>query len=156
MKRLLILFLMTVLSFGIETRNLQLSDLRKESIHITVAGEVEAPGQLELPPHATVEEVLEQIHVRDTADLSGLNPDTVLHDHDILNIPEKKEDQPRISINTAGREELMKLPGIGEAMAETIIAYREEHGLFQKKEDLRYVKGIGPNKYEKLEEFITL
>ena len=156
MKRLLILFLMAILSFGIETKQLALSDLSKESIHITVEGEVESPGPLEISPYTTIGEVLETIEVNENADISGFNPDTVLNDHDVLNIPEKKEDRPRISINTAGKDDLMALPGIGETMAENIIRYREEHGLFQNKEDLRYVKGIGPSKYEKLEDLITL
>jgi len=156
MKRLLILFLMAILSFGIETRQMRIADLQKESISVTVQGEVTDPGPVEMHPYATVGELLEKVHVTDSADLSGLNPDTVLNDHDLLNIPEKREENPRISINTAGKEELMRLPGIGETMAENIIAYRNENGLFQKKEDLRYVKGIGPSKYEKLEDLITL
>ncbi len=156
MKRLLILFLMAVLSFGLETREIKRPDLAKETIHVTVEGEVENPGPVEIHPYATIGELLESVQVLDSADLSGLNPDTVLNDHDLLNIPEKREENPRISINTAGKEELMRLPGIGETMADNIIAYRDEHGLFQKKEDLRYVKGIGPSKYEKLEDLITL
>ena len=38
----------------------------------------------------------------------------------------------KININTAGKEELMTLPGIGESKAGDNIAYREEHGPFSK------------------------
>ncbi len=61
-----------------------------------------------------------------------------------------------ININTASKEELTKLPGVGEGMAEKIILYRDEHGGFKKKEELRKVKGIGAKKYEKLEQFIEV
>lgn len=50
---------------------------------------------------------------------------------------------PPVDINTATSEELQTLPGIGPAIAERIIAYREEHGSFASVEDLLNVKGIG-------------
>ena len=51
--------------------------------------------------------------------------------------------QGRVDINTAGREELMTLPGIGEARARAIIDDREANGPFLYPEDLTRVKGIG-------------
>ncbi len=52
-----------------------------------------------------------------------------------------------ININTADAEELMKLKGIGEVLAERIIAYRDEHGGFGSIEELMEVKGIGDKKF---------
>ena len=51
-------------------------------------------------------------------------------------------DDGRIDLNTATREQLMTLSGIGEAKAESIIAYREEHGGFRRIEELMEVGGI--------------
>lgn len=61
-----------------------------------------------------------------------------------------------ININTASRDELMKLRGVGEANADRIIEYREEHGPFQKPEDITKVKGVGPKTWEENKDVITV
>ena len=48
-----------------------------------------------------------------------------------------------VNINTAGLEELMTLPGIGESRARAILDDRETNGPFVYPEDLARVKGIG-------------
>ena len=48
-----------------------------------------------------------------------------------------------VNINTADKEALMTIKGIGERRAEAIIAYRKEHGEFKSVEQLADVKGIG-------------
>lgn len=61
-----------------------------------------------------------------------------------------------VGINRAAKDELETLPGIGPATAEKIVAYRKEHGRFERIEDIMLVKSIGPKKFEKLRQFITL
>lgn len=56
---------------------------------------------------------------------------------------ESEETENRVDLNTAGLEELMTLPGIGEKRARAILDYREEHGPFAYVEDLIRVPGIG-------------
>jgi competence protein ComEA len=51
-----------------------------------------------------------------------------------------------VNVNTATAQELDTLPGVGPATAEKIIAYRREHGPFQRPEDLLQVSGIGEKK----------
>ena len=55
----------------------------------------------------------------------------------------------RIDLNRATAEELQALRGIGPALAERIVAYREEHGSFAKVEELTLVNGISPALLEK-------
>lgn len=62
----------------------------------------------------------------------------------------------KININTASQTELETLPGIGPSTALKIIEYRKESGKFRNIEDIKNVKGIGTNKYEKIKELIKV
>lgn len=61
-----------------------------------------------------------------------------------------------VNINTAGKEELCTLTGIGESRAEAIIAYRTEHGSFGKIEDIMLVDGIKDKMFAKIKNNITV
>lgn len=61
----------------------------------------------------------------------------------------------KININTATKEELMTLPGIGESKADDIIKYREANGQFKSIEELTNINGIGENILAKIKENIT-
>lgn len=65
-------------------------------------------------------------------------------------IPEPEPPEP-LDMNTATAEELTELPGIGESLADRIIAYRETHGPFTSLEDLLNVSGIGEKKLAALD-----
>ncbi len=58
-----------------------------------------------------------------------------------------------IDINTASKEQLTGLPGVGESTAEKIISYRNNNK-FRKAEDIMNVKGIGKKKFGKMKNFI--
>jgi len=61
-----------------------------------------------------------------------------------------------VSINKANAEELQAVRGIGPALAERIISYREANGGFKSLDQLKEVRGIGDMKFEKMKNQITL
>ena len=61
-----------------------------------------------------------------------------------------------LNLNAATLEQLDELPGIGPALAERIIAYRDEHGPFTQLEQLDDVKGIGARTLEELRHYLIL
>lgn len=61
-----------------------------------------------------------------------------------------------VNINTAGKSELISLPGIGEVKAQAIIDYREKYGKFYSTEEIMNVKGIGEKTYASLKDLICV
>ena len=61
-----------------------------------------------------------------------------------------------IDINTADVQALDTLPGIGEVLAERIVAYREAHGPFASVDALDHVEGIGEGKLAPIRRFLTV
>lgn len=67
-----------------------------------------------------------------------------------------KDNNEIININTASKEELMTLPGIGEVRAEEIINYRSNNGSFKTIDDIKNVSGIGEELFEEIKANITV
>ena len=61
-----------------------------------------------------------------------------------------------ININTADKETLMTISGVGEKKAEAIIRYREKNGPFKSVDDLSNIKGIGENTLDKQRDVLTV
>lgn len=69
---------------------------------------------------------------------------------------ETEESNGLININTAGIYELSQLPNIGEVTAKSIMQYRENHGKYKKKADIKNVSGIGNKTYDAIASLITV
>ena len=66
------------------------------------------------------------------------------------------EDAGKVNINTADKELLCTLPGIGNTRAESIIVYRESHGGFSCIEDIMKVSGIKESSFQKIKDYIVV
>ena len=73
-----------------------------------------------------------------------------------LETPVTPDAEHPLDLNMATAEELMRLPGIGEVLAERILAYREETGGFSDPEELLKIKGIGEATLEELHPIVIV
>lgn len=77
----------------------------------------------------------------------------------VASAPRRRAGKPppaRTNINTASAAELQRLPRIGPALAERIVAYRQTNGLFRHPDQITEVKGIGEKTLEKLRPWIHI
>ena len=62
----------------------------------------------------------------------------------------------KININSAEKEQLIKLDGIGPALAARIIKYRKYYGSFKDIEDIKQIYGIGERKFQGIKDYLTV
>lgn len=66
------------------------------------------------------------------------------------------ENLNKVDLNTADKETLIRLPGIGERLALRIIEYRQKYGRFRELEELKNIKGLKSSCYEKIKDYLYI
>lgn len=94
------------------------------------------------------------MHIGKGVEHSRTNRKTELYSAELPPLPRVEADA--IDINTATKEELMTLHGIGEVMADKILVYRAENGDFVHPACIMEVSGIGEKTYESLKTKIKI
>ncbi len=143
--------------------------VKQETIIVHIEGQVISPGVYELSADQRVIDAVEAAGgLSEEADRSKVNLAKRIEDEERIYIPAIGEDtveyeptdssssNKKININKANQEELTALPGIGEALANRIINYRQQHGSFKNVEEIRNVSGIGEKKFEDLKDLIEV
>ncbi len=87
---------------------------------------------------------------------SGRSEYEILSGEGVSSSSQQKAGNTKVNINTASKEELTTLTGIGEARADDIIEYRDKSGGFNAIEDIMNVPGIKEGAFEKIKDEITV
>ena len=165
-----------------EKTNIIEKEIVENYIVVHVTGEVINPGIVRVKDTSRIIDVIEAAGgTTQEADLSKINLAYIVEDGIKIYVPSIKDEEVneyvtsdsgkgviendksnnsssnntlKININTATSEELQKIPGIGQAIANRIISYRNENGKFSNIEDLKNVSGIGESKFNNIKEYI--
>lgn len=133
-------------------------------IVVYVTGAVESPDMYTMPIGARVGDVLSLAVLSEEADPAQLNLAQLLVDGMKVTVPKNGEIVPDVAsvetngvrVNSATKEELMTVPGIGPAKAEAILNYLKEHGPFKSYEELGNVKGFGEKTLESMDGYLLV
>lgn len=159
------------------------NESQKDKIIIHIMGEVINEGIVEIPEGARIIDAVNKAGgFSECADTSKINLAYVLKDGQKVIIPSIYDvdkqaelvssgsgngiiDETQssndiknglVNLNTATKQELQTLPGIGESTAEKIINYRDENGNFNDIDDIKNVSGIGDSKFNSIKDMITV
>lgn len=149
-----------------------------EPIHVYVCGAVAHPGVYVIPWESRVQQAIDAAGgATANADLVRINLALRVYDEQQIYVPAVDEmatpvlptaipytagsamsfaTGQKVNINTASVSELESLPGIGPALAQRIVDYRQSAGSFQRLEDIKKVRGIGDGIFAQIKELITV
>ncbi|MTD58864.1 ComEA family DNA-binding protein [Amycolatopsis pithecellobii] len=144
--------------------------LADSSLVISVVGKVRSPGLVTVPSGARVADALGAAGgALDGTDLTSLNLARKLADGEQLNVgvpaapdvaradgPPTPGNPAKLNLNTASVEQLDALPGVGAVTAQRILDWRTQHGTFTSVDQLQEVDGIGPAKFARLRDLVTV
>lgn len=164
-----------------EDNTLSITDEQKETeddtICVYVCGFVNSPGVYNMSSGERIADaIIAAGGMSEDADVNYLNQALKLTDGLKIYVPGKDEtaedsvpeeiqindgstglvQDGKVNINTADKDELMSLSGIGESRALAIIEYREQNGFFKNIEDIMNVSGIKDAMFEKICDYITV
>lgn len=133
--------------------------------YVDVKGAVQKPGVYPAKEGMRVQDVINLAGgLRQGADEQQVNLAQLVTDEMVIAVPHMNESvtmaqtnstTARVNLNTATKEELMQLKGIGEKKAEAIIALRQKQRI-KRLEDLKAIKGMSDKLLEAMREFVSV
>lgn len=166
-----------------DSNEIKIEDVQNENIFVEIKGEVLNPDVYELEKGSIVRDlILVSGGLTEIGDTSNINQARELQNGECIVVLSKQEildmksssneilkvdnvnnfnvesfsDDDKVNINTASKEELKTLSGIGDGLAEAIISYREENNGFNTIDDIKNVSRIGDKTFEKFKDKIIV
>ncbi len=142
-------------------------------VFVQVSGEVIHPGVYELENGSRIFEAIEAAGgITEDADIRTMNQATAVSDGDMIYVPAYGEagsegsmtgtkpqlgitEDGKVNLNAATVEELMTLPGIGEAKARLIVDYRETNGRYEDPAEIMKIQGIKQGVYDRISDMVV-
>ncbi|WP_368488523.1 helix-hairpin-helix domain-containing protein [Clostridium sp. BJN0013] len=155
-----------------EQSNDSVVEQSSNNIIVYINGEVKSPGVYKLEQDSRVGDLIKACGgFTNEANSYKLNLAKKLKDEDYIYVDKKLDNENlqlqngmqgettenvKININSATKEELKTIPGIGDVMAQKIIDYREQNGSFSSVEDLKNIDRIGDKTLEKIKDKVDI
>ena len=152
--------------------------IKENLLYVYVCGAIQNPGVYSMPEGSRVCDIFETAGgFSSNAATDYWNQARLLTDGEMIYVPTREEvkernltgdtssvslqntddsNQNKINLNTASKEQLMTIPGIGEAKASAILSYRQANGSFSSIEEIKNVEGIKDGVYAKMKEYIVI
>ena len=145
-----------------------------KEIVVEVSGEVRSPGIYIFQNPPTLREAIEKAGgLKETAQFDSISSTEVLETGTLLTVTKESPQEFKaklgrmvankllvfsipLDLNRVSMEDLCLIPGIGESLAQEIIAYRERRRGFRSVEELKNVKGIGEKKYRVFNSYFSV
>ncbi|WP_295746103.1 helix-hairpin-helix domain-containing protein [uncultured Limosilactobacillus sp.] len=157
-----------------QVRQTNKTDRKSGKVFVDVKGAVNKPGVYELRRGSRIAEAVNQAGgFRPDADNNQVNLAKQVNDQQMIYIPMKGEqvapndgslasgqqadsNSQVVNLNTATKEQLTTITGIGDKKADLILAYRQQHGQFSRVEDLKNITGFGDKTIAKIKDQLSV
>jgi competence protein ComEA len=172
---ILALFILALLYFRFDTPfSLPSAHERVQEVVVEITGEVRYPGIHLCKIAPTLEEVIEKAGgPKEIASFNESLSTRPLETGTLVTVVKESQGEIRVrlgkmepkkllvfslplDLNQVTGEDLCWIPGIGESLAQEMIAYRQRRGSFRSLDELKQVKGMGEKKYKSLRPFLTV
>ena len=148
------------------TSNSETVQVEEDMVRVILSGQVVYPGSYSTSSTSTIEDLVDKAGgFLESADQNAILLDTEIGTRTEIYIPPKstyqteceiEAEKEKVNINEASATQIATLDAVGDTLAERIVTYREENGLFLALEDIKNVSGIGDAIYQRMRDYIRL